>query len=67
MPEVLGDAGIYFNPLSIDSIIESFSEFIFNKEKRAELSQKAYLKSLNYSWKDCSNQTFNYLAKIIML
>jgi len=23
MPEVLGDAGIYFNPLSIDSIIES--------------------------------------------
>lgn len=66
MPEVLGDAGIYFNPLSIDSIIESFSEFIFDKEKRTELSQKAYLKSLNYSWKDCSNQTFNYLAKIIM-
>ena len=65
MPEVLGDAGVYFNPTNVDSIYTALKELLDNNYLRAEISKKAFNKSINYTWKNCSDETFKYLTEII--
>ena len=48
MPEVLGDAGVYFNPTNVDSIYTALKELLDNNYLRAEISKKAFNKSINY-------------------
>lgn len=65
MPEVLGDAGIYFDPTNIDSIIETIKYLLDNTNLRNKITHLAYNKSINYTWKECSNKTFEFLSLII--
>ena len=65
MPEVLGDGGVYFNPESTDSIALSIRKIMNDKLLRGNISGKAKVKSTNYSWKKCSNETFSYLVETI--
>jgi glycosyltransferase involved in cell wall biosynthesis len=65
MPEILEDAGIYFNPEDLDGIYDALKELFLNVEKRNILANKAYEKSINYSWKDCANDTIEFLYKIV--
>lgn len=64
MPEVLGDAAIYFDPTNVDSITESTKYLLDNFKFRKKISTFAYNKSINYTWKDCSYKTFEFLSKI---
>lgn len=64
MPEVLGDAGFYFNPLDTDEIYFTIKNMINSSELRTIKSLKSYNKSINYTWKDCSEKTFDYLASL---
>lgn len=64
MPEVLGDAGFYFNPLDVSSIYNALREMLESKSLREEKSNLSYQKSLNYTWKECSDRTFEYLFSI---
>ena len=45
MPEILGDAGLYFNPESPDSIASALYEMASNTSMRLSLSRKSKLKS----------------------
>ncbi|WP_187477626.1 glycosyltransferase family 4 protein [Amniculibacterium sp. G2-70] len=62
MPEVLNDAGFYFNPLDVDSIYCTLKNFLENKEVRQINAEKAYNSIMNYTWKDCSEKTFELLS-----
>ena len=64
MPEVLGDAGFYFNPLDEDEIYFALKNMINSSELRTIKSLESYNKSINYTWKECSEKTFEYLSKI---
>jgi len=64
MPEVLQDAGIYFNPRNVLEIQNSIVKLFINSELRTELAQKAYQKTLNYTWKNCAENTFDFLYKV---
>ncbi|KUY16991.1 hypothetical protein BAZ12_19930 [Elizabethkingia miricola] len=64
MPEILGRDGFYFDPLNVDNIFNSLKEMLDNEKKRAQFSVGSYNKSLNYTWKDCSERTFEYLSQI---
>ena len=64
MPEVLEDAGFYFDPLKVDDIYNSIKYMLESVEQRRIKSQKSYQKSINYTWKDCSDKTFEYFSKI---
>jgi len=63
MPEVLGEAGFYFNPLKTDEIYLVIKKMIDSVELRVKKSLESYNKSINYTWKDCSEKTFEYLSK----
>ena len=64
MTEVLGNAGFYFNPLDTDNIYIVLKNMITSAELRTIKSLDSYNKSINYTWKECSNNTFAYLSEI---
>ena len=63
MPEVLGDAGFYFNPLDKDDIYFVLKKMINSPESRTKKSLESFNKSINYTWKECSEKTFEYLSR----
>ncbi|MCT1523552.1 glycosyltransferase family 4 protein [Sphingobacterium hotanense] len=64
MPEFLEDAGIYFDPLEIDSIYNALKELINSESKRRVYGERAYNLSENYSWEKTSIETFNFLEQV---
>lgn len=65
MPEVLGDAGIYFDPESVEDIRYAIEKLINDENLRNNLSKKAYERAQRYSWEKCSDETFKYLIRVI--
>lgn len=63
MPEVLEDAGLYFNPESSLSIAEAISNLIENNKLRESLGSKSKSLSKNYSWERCAKETWLFLSK----
>lgn len=65
MPEVLQNAGIYFDPLNVDETADVIRELIENPEIRKEFSQKAYLLAKQFSWEKCADETFKFLGEFV--
>ena len=63
MPEVLGSAGVYFNPVSIESIVKALKELMSSQAKREKLAQEAESASQRFSWGVCSNQTWGFITE----
>jgi glycosyltransferase involved in cell wall biosynthesis len=64
MPEILKDAGVYFDPEISDSIANAVQKLMISADLRKNLSEKAYLLSHAFSWGKCAKQTFDFLKKI---
>ena len=62
MPEVLQESGFYFNPLNVDSIYNTLKYFLNNHHIRQSKSKIAFDKALEYTWKDCADNTFKFLS-----
>lgn len=65
MPEVLGNAGAYFNPEKPIEIEHAISSLIESPDLREKLSHLSYQRAQKYSWKRCANDTFKFLASIV--
>ncbi len=64
MPEVLGSAGIFFDPDQTRSISIALRDLIDSPQLRDELSKASYELSKYYSWEVCASDTFKFLTKI---
>ena len=64
MPEFLQKAGIYYDPLSKNSIKKAIIKVLKNPKIAMELANESYNLSKKYSWKTCAKDTFRYLNKI---
>ena len=64
MPEILEDAGVYFDPDDPDSIASSLIKIITNKELRYSIAEKAHKLSRQYSWNRCAEETWKYCSEI---
>lgn len=62
MPEVLGDAGIYFNPEAPDEIALALKSLIDSPELRLQKAQTAYTHAKRFTWEACSSETFRFIA-----
>ena len=65
MPELLGDAAVYFNPELQSSIEEALERLLNSPELRYSLAGKAYQLSQKYTWDKCADQTFDFLSQCI--
>jgi glycosyltransferase involved in cell wall biosynthesis len=64
MPEVAGDAAVYFDPTNADEISSAIERLIGDAPLRAELSAKAITRARTYSWARCADETFRALAAV---
>jgi glycosyltransferase involved in cell wall biosynthesis len=64
MPEVLRDAGVYFDPESPASIATSVRRLIDEPDERHRKAALAIQYSREYSWRCCASESFNYLAEV---
>lgn len=64
MPEVLEDAGVYFNPENTKSIYLAIEKIILNKNLRVQLSKRSKQLAKKYTWKRCSTETFSYITNL---
>jgi glycosyltransferase involved in cell wall biosynthesis len=64
MPEVLGDGGVYFDPVSSDSIQAAVTRLIEDPQLRADKAGIALVRAQQYSWSRCAAETFSFLARV---
>ena len=64
MPEILGEAGLYFDPEKPATIARVLRELMEQPLLRAQLAQSAYEAARSYSWEKCASQTFSYLRAV---
>lgn len=64
MPEVLGDAGVYFDSEDPDDIASALRELIDSPDLRARLAKSSFERAQTYSWQRCANETFGFLAEV---
>lgn len=64
MPEILKDGGLYFNPLDKNEIKNTIKMYYNSVSLRNINSLISYKLAKNYSWYDCSKNTFDYIMEI---
>lgn len=64
MPEVLGDAGLYFDPENPADIANVIRQYLLSPELRIEKAEASFVRSQQYSWTRCADQTLEFLAEI---
>jgi glycosyltransferase involved in cell wall biosynthesis len=64
MPELLGEAGRYFDPEDPEDIARVLVELIDAPDLRARCAAAAYQRASAYSWQKCARDTFSLLAEV---
>ncbi|MDB4930451.1 MAG: hypothetical protein JWM10_2935 [Myxococcaceae bacterium] len=64
MPEVAGDAALYFDPESGPSLARRLRELVASHELRASLAQRASERAEAFRWDRCADETFAFLADV---
>lgn len=62
LPEVVGDAGVLFDPLSVDSIAAGIIEAI---ENRSVLREKSLLQATKFTWKKAAEETYRVYQDVL--
>ncbi len=64
MREVLGDAGLYFDPESSEGIAAALERLLCDDEFRTRCSAAAHRRAQDFSWGRCARETFAFLASV---
>ncbi len=62
LPEVVGEAGVLFDPFSVDSIRERLNLLLTSPERRAEMQQASQKRAAELSWKQTAKQTLDIFS-----
>ena len=65
MPEVLEDAGVYFDPENPDTIAEAVETIITDRKLRIAIANRAKQLSDQYSWSRCADETWRFLSECV--
>lgn len=57
LPEILGNAAIYFNPEDEAEMILKIKEVLIDKELRAGLIERGLARAKKYNWWECARET----------
>jgi glycosyltransferase involved in cell wall biosynthesis len=64
LPEVAGNAAIFFNPEEENSLKDSIENLIYNEKLREELKIKGRKRLKNFSWEKCALETQKIYEKV---
>ncbi len=61
MPEVVGEAALFFDPADVDDIANAIDRLVADAELRRELSRRALDRASGYSWKSTAARTLDVI------
>lgn len=64
MPELLGEAGVYFDPEDAADIEATLAALLDDPDRRAAVASAAFREAAGYSWTRCAAETFAFLATV---
>lgn len=64
MPEVLAEAGIYFDPEVSTSMADALRKLALDVSLRVKLAELAWCRAQAYSWERCASDTFAFVAQV---
>ena len=65
MPELLGDAGLYFDPEDSHQIAAAVRQLIDAPDLRARMAIEAQRRVSSFSWERCATETFAFLSRAV--
>lgn len=65
MPEVIGVAGEFFNPTSIEDMACAIEKVVFSESRMRELKEKGQDRLKLFSWEKCAKETLEVYKKVI--
>jgi len=65
IPEVVGDAGEYFEPTDCESMTSAILRILGSEDHSASLVAKGYQRSQCFSWDRCASDTFDVYNSLI--
>ncbi|MCX6745227.1 MAG: glycosyltransferase family 1 protein [Candidatus Parcubacteria bacterium] len=65
LPEINGDAALYFEPKNIEQMAKVISSVLTNPELKAQLVAKGYQRIIKFSWNECAQRTLNLYRNIL--
>jgi glycosyltransferase involved in cell wall biosynthesis len=66
IPEVVGEAGYYFDPYSSENIISAIESVAFSEEVRKKLIEQGLQRVTEFSWQKCAQETYSIYRKLIV-
>ena len=57
MPEVIGDAGEFFDPLAEEDVRRAIEAVVYSAGLSEELRRRGYARILKFSWRNCARET----------
>lgn len=64
MPELLGDAGVYFDPERPEEIAAAIRCLFESHELRAQKALAGFERASRFAWARCADETFGFLQKV---
>lgn len=65
MPEVIGDAGEYFDPASGQDMVEAIERVVYSPSRISELVSKGLERQAKFTWERCASQTLNIYQQLV--
>ena len=65
LPEILGQAAIYFNPEDKEEMMKQIEKVIEDENLRQELIKRGYEQIKKYSWEKCAKETLEVYRKVL--
>ncbi len=64
IPEVVGDAGVLFDPNNVSDMADKIKQVLGNEKLRQELIQKGFERIKKFSWEKCAKETLEALKSV---
>ena len=65
MPEVIGDAGEYFDPKSRQDMAEAIQRVVYSPSRINSLVNKGLKRHAAFTWERCAGQTLNVYKQLV--
>jgi glycosyltransferase involved in cell wall biosynthesis len=65
IPEIVGNAGLYFDPNEVDAIADAMERVVSFTEVRAELVARGNERVRQFSWDRCTSQTLDVYRDLV--
>lgn len=64
LPEVAGDAALYFDPLAPEALLHVIRDIYSDPALRFSLSHRGSLRAAQFSWERCARETFSFVHEV---